>query len=64
MNRPTLFCNRPPQSRASQSRPPLSRLALLALLALASCGAGGPPTSPDGGITMSGSARMGINTTY
>jgi len=42
----------------------MTRFALLSLLALAACGAGGPPLPPtpvvQPGITLSGSATMGI----
>ena len=35
-------------------------LALLAFLALAACGADGAPAPPAPGVTMSGSAEMGV----
>lgn len=41
----------------------MSRLALISLMTLAACGAAGPPIAPttvQPGITMSGSATMGI----
>ncbi|MBC7477966.1 MAG: hypothetical protein H7317_07705 [Pseudorhodobacter sp.] len=41
----------------------MTRIALLSLLALTACGAGGPPLPPttvQPGITLSGSATMGI----
>lgn len=34
--------------------------ALFALFTLNACGADAPPTPPDGGITITGEARMGV----
>ena len=34
--------------------------AILALLALAACGASGPPDAPKPGVTMTGEVAMGI----
>ena len=38
----------------------MTRLAVLAFLALAACGADGAPQAPANGVTVSGSARMGV----
>ena len=38
----------------------MPRLALLCLLALAACGVDGAPQAPADGLTISGSAEMGI----
>ncbi|MDB5659807.1 MAG: hypothetical protein JWS10_2422 [Cypionkella sp.] len=36
-------------------------LPLLALALLTACGADGPPTAPQSGVTISGDARVGIS---
>jgi predicted small lipoprotein YifL len=39
----------------------MTRLALIAaLLTLAGCGIDGPPEQPEGGISVSGEARIGV----
>jgi hypothetical protein len=38
----------------------MRRIAVLAFLALAACGADGAPTAPADGLSMSGSAAMGV----
>lgn len=38
----------------------MPRLALLCLLALAACGVDGAPEAPAAGLTVSGSAAMGV----
>jgi predicted small lipoprotein YifL len=38
----------------------MRRIALVALLALAACGADGPPVAPAAGVTVGGEARAGV----
>ncbi|GGH42893.1 hypothetical protein GCM10011341_01190 [Frigidibacter albus] len=41
----------------------MTRMVVLALLALAACGADGPPVAPSGdapGVTVSGTAQFGV----